>query len=199
MWITRIEKEKGKRFRVYGEEGFLFSLYAKELECYRIDEGKELEDEVYETLLNQLLYKRARERALYLLDRRPYTDRQLREKLAGQYPVQVIDRVMVFLQGYGYVDDAEYVRRYLETYAGRRSRAQLIRELSVKGISRDMVCAHLDCMEYDDAEGLGRQMKRYLRGKDPADRAVRERTFRYLYGKGYSASDIQQAFRNYES
>lgn len=198
MRIARIEKERGNRFRVYGEEGFLFSLYARELKCYGIEEGRELENEIYEMLLSQLLYKRARERALYLLDRRPYTDRQLREKLAGRYPEQVIDRVMDFLQGYGYVDDAEYACRYLETYAGRKSRAQLIRELSLKGISRDVVCGHLDRMEYDDTEGLGRQLKRYLRGKDPADRAVRERTFRYLYGKGYSVSDIHQAFRNYE-
>lgn len=70
----------------------------------------------------------------------------------------------------------------------------MLKELSGKGISREQALEQMERMDLDDAKSLGSQMDRYLRGKDFSDRSVRAKAFRYLYGKGYSAFDIQQAF-----
>ena len=44
-----------------------------------------------------------------------------------------------------------------------------------------------------EQEGFMRQFLRYTRGKDLNDYAVRQKVFRYFYGKGYPSSLIEEA------
>ena len=201
MLITRVERGRGKRYRVYGEDLFLFALYSKELSQYHIEEGSEITDEVVIYLKQELVLKRAKERALYLLERRPYPTSQMRNKLRGNdYSDEVIDEVIRFLTKYRYLDDEEYVRMYIEDHSARDSRQKMLYDLMVKGVDKAIVETYFFKHENDlEAESFRKCFERYTQGKDLKDPAVRQKVFRYMYGKGYSIGLIENGFNKYKN
>ncbi len=193
MLITRIEKSKNKRYRVYGDDTFLFSLYGKELKRYGIEEKAELSEDVIEAIREEILVKRARERALYLLERRPMTVYMLRTKLRdNDYTEDVIHRTIQFLEEYHYLDDAEYVRMYVAAYAHKKSRRQMEYELLRKGVDRESIQAFFDEYEFSEQECLLRQFEKYTKGKNLQDPIVRQKVFRYFYSKGFDVSVLEK-------
>ena len=77
MKVTRLEELSRSRSRVYIEQEFAFVLYKGELRSYHICEGEELEQSDYEEIINKVLPKRAKLRAMNLLKNREYTVKQL--------------------------------------------------------------------------------------------------------------------------
>ena len=162
--VTAVVPLDKRRSKVFVDEEAAFVLYKGELRRYRIEEGEELSEEQHGRILEEVLMKRGKERALYLLKDRDRTEAEIRKKLKeGFYPQQVIDRTMDFLKEYGFVDDLEFGRRYIEVYGNQRSqiqaflrkkgyvpentspreRAKLIAALARKGFSYEAVYQNL--------------------------------------------------------
>ena len=193
MHICSIE-QNGKQYAIYGETGYLFSLYRREVKKYHIAEDGDISDNLVEEICQSVIYKRARERALYLLERRPYSISELRGRLArNRYPEQIMEQVIAFLEKYGYLDDAEYARMYMNTYISKRSFKQMSFELLRKGVSKDIIDACIEELDATELDGFTRQFLRYTKGKDLQDYTVRQKVFRYFYSKGYAASMIEEA------
>lgn len=197
MLITKIESGKNKRYRVFGDDTFLFALYKNELKRYQIEENAMIEDSVISSILGEIIYKRAKERALYLLEKRPLTVSALRDKLRyNDYPEAVVEKVLVFLEQYHYLDDMDYVRMYTRTYSNKKSKKQIVYDLLRKGISKSLIDIYFEENEYSEQEGFEKQFERYVKGKDLGNLSVRQKVFRYFYGKGFSVSMIETALRN---
>lgn len=200
MQITRIEAGKGKKYKVFGDDIFLFALYKKELKKYGIAEDIELDDNLIEDIKENCILKRAKERALYLLEYKPYSVSMMKEKLYGsEYSKEIAEKVILFLKEYHYLDDEEYVRMYVGTYAVRKSRKQLTCDLLRKGISKESIDDYFEQFEYSEQECFERQFERYIRGKDLEDWKVRQKVFRYFLGKGFSVSIIENSLKENNS
>lgn len=192
MYITRILCGKGKKYKVFGDETFLFSLYEKELKFYGIVENAEIEDSVIEGIRDERVLKRAKERALYLLEKKPYSVFMMKDKLRhNEYPEDIVEKVILFLEEYHYLDDEKYIRMYVETYSSKKSRRQITYELLKKGLSREQIHHYFENFEYSEQECFKRQFERYIKGKNLEDWKVRQKVFRYFYGKGFSTSLIE--------
>lgn len=197
MWITKVEPGKGKRYLVYGEDTFLFALYGQDLKRYHIEENQEISDTIISSILDEIIYKRGKERALYLLERRPMTEYELRKKLLdGDYPTICVERVIDFLKAYHYLDDTEYIRMYVTSYQQKKSKRQLIYDLLKKGIAKADVDTFFEENPYSEEATFQRQFERYIRGKDLSCYATRQKVFRYFFGKGYASSLIEQTIRS---
>lgn len=70
MIISRIEASQSKRYKVYSDAQYLFALYGKELKRYHIEEGVEVADSAISIILETVIYKRAKERALFFIRRK---------------------------------------------------------------------------------------------------------------------------------
>lgn len=196
MLITRIEQGKGKRYKVYSDSDFLFSLYGRELKEYHIAENVEVSESIIAEILEDIIYKRARERALYLLESRPYTCSMMRDKLvSGDYPAEIADQVISFLQKYHYLDDMAYIRMYVEAYSKSKSKKQIQFDLQKKKIAKNLIDEYMSLQNYSEEECFRKQFERYTRGKDIRDRSVRQKVFRYFYGKGFSYHLIEEYMR----
>ena len=79
--VTKIEELSGRRRLVYINGEQAFALYSTEVRRYGIAEGKALAQEDLEQLRTELLDKRAVKRAMYLLQAKDYTEKELTEKL----------------------------------------------------------------------------------------------------------------------
>lgn len=151
--VTPLDKRRSK---VLTDEDFAFALYKGEVRAYGIEEGAVLSQEVYEEILKKVLFKRAKERTLYLLKSRDRTELEIRKKLKeGFYPQEAIDYAVAFLKNYKYVDDENYGRNFIRTYAGRKSRRQIEFELKNKGLPKETVDLLLeDCQVSEEAQIL---------------------------------------------
>ena len=197
MMITRIEPGRNKRYRVYGEDTFLFALYGKELKRYQIEENVELSEPMIASIMDEVVYKRAKERALYLLERSPLTVSMLYSKLRdGDYSDETIAQTIQFLEDYHYLDDKDYVRMYVEAYGRKKSKKQMMFELQRKGVRKEYIDAYFDEHEYSEQSSLMRQFDKYTKGKDLEDPLVRQKVFRYFYGKGFDSSLIEACLRH---
>ncbi len=198
MRITALLPLDKKRYKVYLDGQFAFALYKSELLRCNISEGEEISDETVEFIKKDILTKRAKQRALYLLDRMDRTRAQLREKLKeGLYPDDVTDTVMRYLEGIGLTDDKDYARRFVEEKKASKSRSDIRHLLISKGIDGKIADEALE-EEYDAQSGRA-AMEKLLRkrGYDPDTAApeLRAKTYRYLFSKGFDSDEIRRAMR----
>ena len=136
MRVTRIEELSRSRYKVYVDDSFAFVLYKGELRLYHIKEGEELRTEDYRTIMQEVLPKRAKLRAMNLLQGREYTTSQLRTKLQqGYYPPEIIEQAIEYVAGFHYIDDLRYAVDYITYHENSRSRRRIEQDLQGKGIS----------------------------------------------------------------
>ena len=101
MMVTAVIPVDKRKSKVFLEEGFAFVLYRGEVERYRIEEGRELEDEVYEEILRDVLRPRSKEYALHLLKDSGKTEKWMKEKLGkAGYPKEAVEYAVNFLKEY---------------------------------------------------------------------------------------------------
>lgn len=162
MQVTSIVPLDKQRSKVFLDEEQVFVLYRGERKRYQIEEGNELSEEQYNRILEEILLKRGKERALYYLKDRDRTEYEIRKKLKeGFYPQQVVDQIINFLTEYHFLDDLDFGRRYIETYGNQRSRKRLEFDLLKKGLKQEQIRMLLeDCEVCED-----RQIRAFLQKK----------------------------------
>lgn len=197
MIITDVIKGKGKKYRVYGDDEYLFSLYGSELKKYHIFQHANIDEYIISSIMDEIIFKRAKERALYLLESRPMTERMIRDKLkCNDYPDCIISKVVDFLYRYHYLDDMAYIDLYIQTYSLKKSRKQMVIDLKRKGVSSEDLNIYFETNIYSDENSFQYQFNKYIKDKDLTDSKVRQKVFRYFYGKGYPSNMIEEEIRH---
>lgn len=122
--------------------------------------------------LNQTIYadtlRKARERALYLLDYKDYSYIQLYEKLEVTYPQDICLDVLSKLVELGIINDNRYAKNLAERLilVKRYGSYRAIRELTLKGIDKDLaeeVVSYYDDTQLERLEDLiNSKYSRYL-------------------------------------
>ena len=101
MKVTQIVEISKTRSKIYIEQEFAFVLYKGELRLYHVREGEELSEENYFKIMEEVLPKRAKLRAMNLLKDREYTTAQLRTKLRqGFYPENIIEEALSYVSSF---------------------------------------------------------------------------------------------------
>ena len=117
MIIDRIETLDRRRKKIFADGEFAFALYLGEIRQLGLEEGGELAEELYQKILREIIFKRARERAVYWLKCSARTEEELRRKLRdNSYPPAAVDYVIDLLKQYRYIDSC---RRKKPRRAGR--------------------------------------------------------------------------------
>lgn len=193
--IIEIKPYKSK-FKIRFDSHTEVLLYQKDIKRFHIYEGKEISveesDEIYE-----LLYKRAKERALFILDNAYKTEKQIRNKLIeGYYPSDIIERVIVFLKEYNMLDDYRYACMYIESGMMTKSRRRIVQDLYLKGISKELTERAFLEMNYSEAQSIQYLIEKKKSKYDLSDSKGIQKLFMYLSSKGYRYDDIKEALSN---
>ncbi len=139
MIVTQLSEISRGRYRVYVENEIAFVLYRGELKRMGIREGEEIPEEKLREIQEEILPKRAKKRAMNLLQKRDYTAAGLREKLRdGDYPETCIEEAIAYVESYGYIDDLRYARDFILYHLERKSRTRIEQDLQRKGIDRKL-------------------------------------------------------------
>ncbi len=197
MTVTKLQEIQKNKIRVYLDDTFAFVLYKGEVSSYHLREDAPVSEETM-VEIRELLKKRATLRAMNLLKARPYTVKGLTGKLQdGEYPEEAVKAALSYVKGYGYLDDLQYARDYINTYRDRKNLARLKADLAGKGVPKDLVEEALEEELGDEEKSFEEeQIRRELRKKgfDPENTSYEEKQkiFASLYRKGYSADLIRK-------
>ena len=203
MIITEIKELDKKRVKVYIDSEFAFVLYKGELRDYNIKEGQGISNDAYDEVIGVVLPKRCKLRAMNLLQKKDYTEKQLRDKLSeGLYPREIIDDAIHYVKAYHYLDDERYARDYITYHMSIRSKNRIIQDLSGKGISKDIFMPIVEELYVEeDSDVELDQIKKLLLKKhyDPelTEYKEKQKIMAFLMRKGFQMSDIRRAMDLY--
>lgn len=161
--------------------------------------GDELTDEQLHELLQASDAHRAQEKALYLLEYRSHSKKELAEKIARTAAsYEAAQAAADRMEELGLVDDEDYARRAARDMFQRKQWGPLRvkQELRQKGISPELIDELL--AEYEDADAAQGSIQAVLDRKYPGwqeDERVRRRAFAALQRLGYPYADIRQAMQ----
>lgn len=193
MQVIEIEELDSKRMRVMLEGGCEFALYKGECRKYGLREGKELTEGQFQEIRGEILIKRARLRAMHLLERMDRTEEQLRMKLKqGHYPQDVIEDALDYVKGYHYVDDFRYAQNYVRRYKDKKSRRMMQLELQNKGVSKDLAAQALEeeCSRENEHEQILQWVRKKNYPSQEADLKEKQKMYRFLMRKGFCPNEI---------
>lgn len=199
MIVTRTEAVTKTKYKVYIDGQFAFVLYKGELSRYHVIEGQGLPEEAYERIRGEVLTKRAKLRAMHLLNAMGRTESQLTEKLKqGGYPEDIVKEALAYVKSFGYVNDINYARNFIDNRKDKKSRKEIVILLKGKGVSdEDIERAMEECYGKDTAvlaiEKLMRK-RRYAPGE--ASYEEKQKFMAYLMRKGFSYDDVCRALEN---
>lgn len=185
------------RYRVAFDNGVSCVLYRSEAAQLSIEVQCSLTDENYDYLINEIVGKRAKKRAMHILEQMDRTEHQLREKLAkGEYPQECIDSAVEYVKKYRYLDDERFASSYVRYHQEKLSRQQLSVKLSQKGVSKDIIAEALE-MEYeaDDGEKIRNLLSKRHFDPDNTDRQENNKIYQYILRRGFKSSDILKEMR----
>lgn len=144
--------------------------------------------------------KAARDKALYYLQFSGKTENELRKKLAEQgFLPASVDHAVAFLKSYRYLDDEDYVRRYIEKNRDKKSRKQMLYELRQKGVASDILELVLGEMSVDEEAQIEAILIKKRYAGEGASREEKQKITAYLARKGFSYDIIQSVLARYGS
>ena len=191
-----IEPVTKTKFRIYLDGQCAFVLYKSELSSCHLKDGEAVTEDQIETILSEIVLKRAKRKAMSLLQSMDRTESELRDRLLRQdFPEETVDQAVRYVKSFGYVDDRRYAESFILSRKGRKSRREIYAELSGKKIDGEIVDEMMErCYEESDS---GEALRHLLRKKhyDPSRASVEEKQklYAYLARKGFSYGEIKKA------
>ena len=164
---------------------------------FRLRPGDQLTDEQLHSLIAASDARRAQEKALYLLEHRSHSKKELRDKLVrAEIPKEAAQAAADRMEELGLVDDEAFARAYArELFLRKRyGKTRVRQELKRKGIDPETIEALLE--EYGGEEEALENISAVLERKYAAwreDEKTKRRAFAALQRLGYSYELIRRA------
>lgn len=159
--------------------------------------GDQVSDQELFELIQASDARRAQEKALYLLEYRNYSKRELTEKIARTAASREAAQAAAGrMEELGLIDDRRFGEDYARELFGRKGYGsrRVAQELRRKGLDQELVQELVE--KYGSPEQSGENIRRVLEKKYPGwreDEKVRRRAFAALQRLGYSYQEVREA------
>lgn len=199
MVVTEITAITKARYRITLDGEISFVLYKGELRRFHTKQGEELMEDAYNCILHEVLPKRAKLRCMNLLKTKDYTRKQLEDKLKqGGYPAEIIEEAIAYVESYGYINDENYARAFIEYNMQAKSRRRIENDLLQKGISKELIRKaftdlEADGLEIDEIAMIQKLLLKKNFHVQGAGYEERRKMCAFLYRKGFHADAISKA------
>jgi Uncharacterized protein conserved in bacteria len=193
MLITLIERQKKKRgrYNVFLDDEFAFGASEDTLMKFGLRKNDNLSDETVEKIKDYDELSVAKDKAIKFLAYKSRTEKELRTKLKSlkisESNIRKVIDLMIHLK---YLDDASYVKTYLENNLSNKpaGKRMLRIKLAQKGIGKELIDEVLE-EKYDEetetekARELFVKYSKKVRGKTDYDK--KRKCFQYMLSRGF--------------
>jgi regulatory protein len=186
------------RYSIYVDDKYTFSLSENDLIGSGLRVGRELSEQDLRDFKDQSVLGKAYDRALNLISHRPRSEKELRDYLKRkEYDEAVTKSVLARLTERGYVNDADFAKRWVATRRLLKltSQRRLSAELRQKGIASDIIAQVLAEDGTDQGEVLRDLVARKRHQTKYQDDL---KLMQYLSRQGFGYDEIKTALNQPE-
>lgn len=165
-----------------------------------IKDGTEIDDEQWQELVDKINYKKAINKCYDLLSRRDHSVKELRTKLLRTSDEKNADKAIEKMLELGYLDDEKYARTLLSHLINdkKMSKSFIKQEMFKRGIDASIIADCLEEVEIDNVSNITELILTKYQNKLRNDDG-KEKVIAALMRKGFSYSDIKNAFYRIEN
>lgn len=198
MLITKLEYIDKKKVKVYIDDEYNFLLYTTDIKKNKMIEGKELSFEVYQDIIENTVFRRAKQKAIAILKYMDRTEYELRNKLKqANYTEEIINRTIEYVISYKYIDDERFAKYYIRTKKSTKSKRQITMELKNKGISKYIIETAFAEFDNDDS-AIIKAIRKKTANIDLMSKEEKQKLAASLYRKGFESEDIKKYINSYD-
>lgn len=197
--VEEVSQFKGETLRVDFDCREPIFINSSVVSSLGIRSGITMTDEDIEEAVSKNDFRRARERALYLLDERDYGYVEMFKKLESSYSEDICYEVVNDLSRLGLIDDRRYAKKCAEYFLTRKlwGKYRACEEMRRRGIPSELIDEALE--EYD--EGSDERLRELIEKKYArklADENGVNKVKAALARQGFSYDEIKRVLAEYE-
>ncbi|MDF1493522.1 regulatory protein RecX [Caproiciproducens sp. CPB-2] len=200
MLITAVEPRRKGLSALFLDGEFAANIDTETLLRSGLRPGREIDDDQLHGLILESDNRRAGEKALYLLEHRNHSQKELADKISRITTREAAEAAARHMAELGLVNDGEYARDLAADLFRRKgySASRVRRELLQKGIEEELVQQILEEKAPDPVEKIRELLdKKY--GRLLGDEKGRRRSIAALQRLGYGWDDIRAAINQFEN
>ncbi len=202
MKITSLKKYKGSTYEAELDYERKIYLHADIIVDFGLREDDELDRNTLREIIRASNFRRAYQRALYLLDYRDYSREEMYKKLLDNYKSESLCAAVADkLEENGIIDDERYAEKLAARYVSGRKFGyrRALREMRMKGISQHTAVDALEEHSEEFEENLMHllETKHARKLTDPSDRKEIEKVKAALVRYGYGFDEINRCIKEY--
>lgn len=198
MRVTAVEPKRKSLSALYIDGEYAMSLDTQTLADNRIEAGVELDDERLFEIKKESDYRRAKEKALWLLSGRDYSEKELEKKLSAtcdnEASILAVERMVEL----GLVNDERFANRYACDLINIKhlSQSAVVYKLVQKGIDRELAREVAQNLEVEPTEQIRAVIEKKYLNRLNDEKSIR-RAVAALQRMGYRWSDIKSVIYDY--
>lgn len=198
-----VQKANPDRVNLFVDEEFLMGVYREIAYKYGLKKGLDVTADFLREVWREEEGYRARDAAAKYLGMKPRTQKQVQDYLLGKgYEEAVTERTIEWLHSYGYLDDGEFARQWVEnrTRFRPRGKAMLRWELQQKGVARADIDEAISTELEGDAEieaAVQLLHKKVGRKQLEFSYEERQKLMQYLARRGFAGGVVAEAVRRF--
>lgn len=198
MIINEVKRDKKHCFKVCLDSGKTVFIDLDVCSEYGIKSGMELDGDKLCEIIRRSDFVRAKERALWYLDRTDHSERALYDKLTkAGFAKESCAAVLAWLKEYGMIDDRRYAEHLAQRYSEANvSQREAYQKLLVKGIPRELAREATQETEFDEQAQIRAVIEKKYRNK-LGDRESVQKVYAALIRKGFSFGAVRNELKKY--
>lgn len=193
-------------YKVYINYDYAFLLYSQDIKKYQLKTNEDITSITYNEIVEDTVYRRAKQKALAILKYMDRTEKELYTKLKeSYYTEEIINRTIKYLKEYKYIDDKRYASSYIRSNKKTRSKLFLKTKLIQKGINKELL-EKIIAIEYNiDSNGIDPELLAIRKAINKRFKNItnlsyedKRKLIASLYRKGFNIDKIKKSLEFYD-
>lgn len=193
--ITGIVKAGKEKYNIFLDGMYFCMLTAESVVKAKLKTGMMISKEEIESIQTENEKLIAFDRSLkYVANLK--TEKQVKDYLYSKgYTTKTVNYCISKLHDYNYLNDKEFARIYVRSYAHKKGKRLLEFELKSKGVKEEIIKDIFDNFP-ENEEVLENLAEKFLKNK-PRDKKTAQKLFAHLSSKGFEFDEINKVIRKY--
>lgn len=193
-------KGRGKKIHLFIDDEYMLTTDIDFWASHFYKDGSEITEEQWQELVDSVNYKKAVDKCYNLLSRRDHSVYELKTKLLRTVDEKNAELALDRMLELGYLDDEKYARRVVDYLLNKRNMSSsfIKQELYKRGIDADIISSAMQEAHIDNVPSVIELIQGKYNNKLSAENG-REKVVAALMRKGFSYSDIKEAFYRIEN
>ena len=188
-----IQEKKKDRCNLFIDGEFRAGISLDAVVNYRLKVNQEISEEQIKEIIFESEKQQALSRARAYITRRLKSKREVKDYLLSKgYQEQVVWFVVDKLKEYGYIDDKEFSKRYIESVSRGQGKRLTEYKLMMKGVRKEDIASAYEDVNVDSKENAKQIAIKHIKNKEKSKENL-AKTYRYLIGKGFSYEEASFA------